>query len=114
MDASVQALSPDQAGVVNSGSWGAGIFGVIYLIAMKAYTHALIAFIGSIVPVVNIGVWIYYILKGKQLAWQFRPWKSYDDFLACQRIWDTWAKWIFGISLAFGVLATLILIAGER
>lgn len=112
MDASAQVLSAEQGRVVNSGSWGAGAFGFVYLIAMKAHAHALIAFIGSFVPLVNVAVWIYYILKGKQLAWQFRPWKSFDDFLTCQRIWDRWAKWIIGISAAVVVLA-LILSGGE-
>lgn len=107
MEATTQALSSEQARVVNSGSWGA-TFGFIYLIAMKANTHALIAFIGSLVPVVNIAVFIYYILKGKQLAWQFRSWKSFDDFLACQRIWDKWAKWLIGISIALGILGAVV------
>lgn len=97
------ALSSEQRRALESGSWGAAI-GFIYLISMKAHTHALIAFIGSLIPIVNLVVWIYYIMKGKQLAWQFRAWKGFDDFLTCQRIWDRWAKWLFAIGLVLGVL----------
>ena len=103
-------ISPEQQRVIDSASWGAAIFGFIYLIWMNAQTHALIALLGSAVPGVNIVAWMYYVMKGKQLAWQFRKWKGFDDFLSCQRIWDRWAKRVFAIVLAFGVLIVVLIL----
>jgi hypothetical protein len=93
-----------QQQVINSGSWGAGGFGFIYLLSMKAYTHAIVSFVLSLIPIVNIVVFVYYVINGKRLAWANRQWQGFDDFLSCQRIWDRWAKWWFGILVVSAIL----------
>ncbi len=105
------ALTPDQDRVINSGSWGAAIFTWIYLIAMRAYPHAVIVFLLSFIPLVQFVIWIYCMVIGKRLAWTKRTWRGFDDFLACQRIWDKWAKWFFGIGLVMFALAILLFFA---
>ena len=113
--AAAAGLNPAQMSVINSGSWAAAIFTWIYLIAMRAYTHALIAFLLSLILLVNLAVWIYYILHGKRLAWANRTWQGFDNFLACQRIWDKWAKWFFflGLPLLFVVSLVVGFLWGE-
>lgn len=106
------ALTPEQTKIVESGSWGAAAFTWIYLLAMQAHKDMVISLVGGFVPVVNIVVWIYYIINGKKLAWAHRPWQGFEDFLACQRIWDRWAKWFLGIVVVLavlGILAAIIL-----
>ena len=98
------ALTPAQLNVVQSGSWGAACFQWIYLLVMKSPKDALISFLVGFIPVANLVVWIYYITNGKKLAWANRTWLGFDDFLACQRIWDRWAKWLLAISLVFALL----------
>ncbi|MGQ0548575.1 MAG: hypothetical protein ACT4PY_02770 [Armatimonadota bacterium] len=101
------SLTSDQTKIVQSGSWGAAGFSWIYLLAMQAHRDMVISLLGGIVPIVNIAVWVYYIINGKKLAWANRTWQGFDDFLACQRIWDRWAKWLVGIVVGFAVLGIL-------
>lgn len=101
------ALTPDQMKIVQSGSWGAAGFSWIYLLAMQAHKDMVISLLGGFVPVVNLAVWIYYIINGKKLAWANRTWQGFDDFLACQRIWDRWAKWVIALGLGIAVLGIL-------
>lgn len=101
------ALTPEQTKVIESGSWGAAAFTWIYLLAMQAQRDMVIALLGGFVPIINIVVWIYYMINGKKLAWANRTWQGFDDFLACQRIWDRWAKWFLGVVVVLVVLGIL-------
>ncbi len=96
--------------IIHSPSWGAAAFGPIYLLAMRAYAHAL-GFIVVIVllviadlypdhleslewlPLAVLAVaWFASALGGKRVAWRMRRWRDFGDFLACQRVWDRWGK----------------------
>ncbi len=104
------SLTPDQMHVIHSGSWSVAGFSWIYLLAMKLYKDALILFLLGFLPVVNLVASIYYIINGKKLAWASRTWQGFDDFLACQRIWDRWSKILIGILVGFAVLGILLAI----
>ena len=96
--------------VIHSPSWGAAAFGPIYLLAMRAYAHALglIVVIALLInaqlyparleslgwlPLAVLAVaWFASALGGKRVAWRTRRWRDFADFLACQRVWDRWGK----------------------
>ncbi len=104
------SLTLAQKQVVESGSWGAAIFTWVYLLAMRSPKDALILFLLQVIPIVNLVSWVYYILNGKKLAWANRTWQGFDDFLACQRIWDRWGKVCFAIIAGLTVLGILLAI----
>lgn len=101
------SLDEFQTRVIYSPSWGA-TFGFIYLLAMRAWKDAILSFILGLIPLINIGVFIYYVVQGKRIAWRTRQWQGFQDFLNCQRIWDKWAKWILAIVAVIGILAAIL------
>ncbi len=113
LQSSSASLAETQVRVINSWSWGAAVFTSIYLLAMKSNKDALIALLLQFIPLVNLGVWIYYGVNAKKAAWTNRSWKGFEDFLACQRIWDAWAKWLLGIGIALFVLAYFLGALGQ-
>lgn len=110
--AAIGADDADRRRVIESGSYGAAFFNWIYLLAMRAWGHAAIAFVFTmLVPPATWIVWIVYGLYGKRIAWETRRWRDFDDFLACQRVWTraavVWTVLIGGIMLLGIVLAIL-------
>jgi len=95
--------------VIESPSYGAAFFNWIYLLAMRAWGHAALAFVFSIIvsPTFWI-VWIVYGMYGKRIAWKTRQWRDFDDFLASQRAW-TRAAVVWTIVIGAIMLAGLIL-----
>ena len=115
--------------VLNSPSWGAFVFNWLYLAYMRAYRHFAVALTASVLSyvlttvsdsafsltlagVLGLTPWLYYTFVGKSIAWRTRRWDDFEDFLACQRKWDSWAKWIFGITASVIVLVWLIAASG--
>lgn len=92
--------------VIDSVSYGAAFFNWIYLAAMRAWGHVLLALI--ITAVFWPAAWIIYGMYGKRIAWRTRRWRDFDDFLACQRVW-TRAAIVWTIVIGAIVLAGLIL-----
>jgi len=104
--------------VIYSPSWAAFVFGPIYLASMRAWWHALIwslVLLGGdyfsddppsqlFVWTIRIASWIAYTWIGKRLAWSRRRWRTFDEFLACQRLWDKWAKGFFLAQLLLAIL----------
>jgi hypothetical protein len=70
---------------------------------MRAWGHALLAILGLFVILGQPIVMVAYGIYGKRIAWQSRQWRDFDDFLACQRKWTTWAVWLSILS-AIGFL----------
>jgi|GEM_PF-3320539 len=107
--------TPDEAyrrQVIDSPSYGAAFFSWIYLLAMRAWGHALLAFVFSVIvsPTIWI-VWIVYGMYGKRIAWQTRRWRDADDFLACQRAWTRAAiAWtvVVAVIVLLGMILSLI------
>ena len=112
-----------QVRIINSPSWGVLQFGFVYLGSMRAWVHAGVLFVaelvgyalrdsaGAVLILVPLG---YYVLKGKRLAWTSRPWRDFDDFLSCQRYWDTAAKALLGIGVVFVAVSSLLKLAIRR
>jgi len=111
--AGVAAAAPptetDQRQVINSGSYGAAFFNWIYLVAMRAWGHAVLAFILD--AVFWPAAWVIYGIYGKRIAWQSRRWRDFNDFVACQRVWTQWAVWItviLAVVMVLGILAAVL------
>jgi hypothetical protein len=47
--------------------------------------------------------------KGNEWAWQSRHWDSVEHF---KRVQHTWARWGWGITIAFTILLTIMLLLG--
>lgn len=95
--------------VIESASYGAAFFNWIYLAAMRAWGHMLLALI--ITAVFWPAAWIIYGMYGKRIAWKTRRWRDFDDFLACQRAWTRAAiVWtiVIGAILLAGMLLSII------
>ena len=113
-----QTMSPDQVHVINSGSWGAAMLNFVYLFFMRLYAPAVLLAALQVAGYVVSGpralsilikaatsvLSILFIFIAKRLAWTSRPWRNYEDFLACQRVWDRWGKGLFlGALIAVGL-----------
>ncbi len=96
--------------VVNGGSWSAPTFGPIYFIAMRAWSHAVLAIVLGLIPGVNLAFGFYAAVYGKRIAWKSRSWRDLDDFLVCQRAWDMWAKVVCVATILALVAATAKLV----
>jgi len=98
-----------QRRVIDSPSYGAAFFNWIYLLAMRAWGHALLALVltGVFWPL----AWIVYGIFGKRIAWHSRRWRDFDDFLACQRAW-TRAAVVWTVVIA--ALMAIAMLLGVR
>jgi hypothetical protein len=96
--------------VIESASYGAAFFNWIYLAAMRAWGHMLLALI--ITAVFWPAAWIVYGIYGKRIAWKTRRWRDFDDFLACQRAWTraaiVWTM-IIGAIVLLGLISSLLM-----
>ena len=104
-------------------NWGAFLLSWIWGIGNKTYIAFLIfafslvniiPFVGWIAP---FGFCIWLGIKGNELAWKNREWKSLEDFDEIQRKWAMWGGIIAGVSIVLSVVflffAMVILAAGE-
>ncbi|MDI6771537.1 MAG: hypothetical protein QME77_03005 [bacterium] len=112
--------------VISGPSWGAAALGPLYLLAMRAHTHALgltlaillLAFarfhperpesLEWILAAVLAAVWFASVVGGKRAAWSSRRWRDFADFLACQRTWDRWGKGVLAVALVLVGLDRLL------
>jgi len=84
---------------VRSGSWGYAGLPFIYLIAHRAWWHLLANLAGSVIPVVNIGVYLWYVFNVKRLVQSTRKFESSDQYRAVQQAWDKAGKLVLVIGL---------------
>ena len=111
-----ESLTEEQSKIINSGSWGATL-GIFYLIGMQSWVWLLIVLGVGVVSSFLAGIpslvmMIYLIVKGKDIAWKTRRWKSFDEFLMVQRTWDFWGKILFGFQMLaiVGLMVAMILV----
>src|SRR5438034_449213 len=57
-----------QQAAVRNGSWGYAGLPFVYLIAHRAWLHLLANVVGSVIPVVNIGVYLWYVFNARRLV----------------------------------------------
>lgn len=81
-------------------SWGAFWFNWIWAIFNKTWIGLL-----ALIPVVNLIMMVVLGVKGREWAWQNKPWRSIDEFNRVQRKWSR-ASWIvIAAGLAVGFAA---------
>ena len=98
MYAAATSAATQQAAVRN-GSWGYAGLPFIYLIAHRAWLHLLANVVGFVIPVVNIGVYLWYVSNARQLVQSTRKFQSFDHYYAVQEAWDRAGKWVLFVGL---------------
>src|SRR3989441_630613 len=101
-------VAPPNAGtqqtIVRSGSWGYAGLPFIYLIAHRAWWHLLANLVGSMIPMVNIGVYLWYVFNVRRLVQSTRKFESFDQYRAVQQAWDKAGKSVLAIGLLIVIL----------
>ena len=55
--------------------------------------------VGSMIPMVNIGVYLWYVFNVRRLVQSTRKFESSDQYRAVQQAWDRAGKWMLFIGL---------------
>ena len=98
MYAAATSAATQQAAVRN-GSWGYAGLPFVYLIAHRAWLHLLANVVGSVIPVVNIGVYLWYVFNARRLVQSSRKFQNFDQYYAVQQAWDRAGKWMLFVGL---------------
>jgi len=88
-----------QQAAVRDDSWGYAGLPFIYLIAHRAWWHLLANVVGSVIPMVNIGVSLWYVFNVRRLVQATRKFESFDQYCAVQQAWDRAGKWVLFVGL---------------
>src|SRR5437667_6023983 len=98
MYAAATSVATQQA-VVRNGSWGYAGLPFIYLIAHRAWLHLLANVVGFVIPVVNIGVYVWYVSNARQLVQSTRKFQSFDHYYAVKEPRDRAGNWVLCVGL---------------
>ncbi len=90
-------------------SWGAFLFGWIWAIGNKTWIGLL-----CMIPYLGWLCRIYLGIKGRELAWQNKRWKSVAEFNRVQRKWSVWAGILIGGAAGIGILAAIAIPAYQQ
>lgn len=82
-------------------NWGAFLLTWIWGIGNGVYRSLLV-----LVPVYGIYEWIMLGHKGNRMAWEARPWDSFESFHRTQRKWATWAIVIWGLVILIIIISS--------
>lgn len=88
---------------VKGWNWGAFFLNGIWGLGNKTYI-ALLAFI----PIINIPIMIFLGLKGNELSWENKDWKSVEHFVSAQRKWNIAGLVVFAIYILVFLIEFLI------
>jgi hypothetical protein len=88
---------------VKGWSWGAFLLNWIWAIGNRTWIGLLAMF-----PYVGLIVMIWLGLRGRELAWQNKPWDSVEHFNTVQRKWSVWGVVVV---VGFGALGVLSAVA---
>ena len=94
-----------QETIVRSGSWGYAGLPYIYLIAHRAWWHLLANLVGAAIPVVNIGVYLWYLFNAKRLVGSTRKFDGFDQYRAVQEAWDRVGMWVLVVGLVVLIIS---------
>jgi hypothetical protein len=95
-------------------NWGAFQLTIFWTAAMNRWgwfaamliAHPLTCGLFGMVAAIYLGV------RGNELAWQSREWKSVEHFVDTQRVWNAWGKGFFIAScVIFGIYLFMMLVA---
>ncbi len=77
-----QNLTPEQLKYIRGGSLSAFFGGLIWPLGSKLWLYALL----SLVPLVNIYVWLKLTFHGRRMSWEKGEWQSFDQFKQRQKL----------------------------
>ena len=60
--------------------------------------------VGSMIPMVNIGVYLWYVFNVRRLVQSTRKFESSDQYRAVQEVWDKAGK----LALVIGLLIVIV------
>lgn len=78
------AVVPDQ---IRGFNWGALLLNWIWTLGNATCGMAILSFVLSAIPLVNLGWAIYLGLHGNEIAWRSKQWQGVEHFKATQRKW---------------------------
>jgi hypothetical protein len=81
-DERYKSLTPEQINFIHKWSWGAFFGGAIWPLGNKLFIWALL----SLIPLVNIYVWIKLAIEGRRMAWEQSGWDDFDHFRYRQKV----------------------------
>ena len=71
---------------------------------------SLVIFIPIIGWIGSLGISVYLLIKGNELAWRSgRPWQSVEEFYAVQKAWTMWGLIVAGISIVISIITSVII-----
>lgn len=94
----------DQQDFINKWSWGGLLLYVFYFLGSRNYKRAFLYFLGVVVPILNIYLWIKSGLRGRKLVWESGKWQDFELYKIRQKLLDK-------IGLIILVINILVLIA---
>ena len=88
-------------------SWGAFFLGWIWAIGNRTWIGLL-----TLIPVVGLIMRVVLGFKGREWAWQNKPWHSVEHFQRVQKKWSVWGVVVAAIGLI--LMAILISIISTK
>jgi hypothetical protein len=94
---------------VKGWSWGAFFLSWIWAIFNKTWIGLL-----ALIPYVGFLIAIYLGVKGRELAWQNKPWESLEHFNQVQKRWSVWGAVVVIGTFTLGVVAGIAIPAYQQ
>lgn len=83
-------------------NWGALLLNWIWSIFNLSCGFAILSFVLSLIPLVNIAWMIILGVKGNEWSWQAKRWSSVEHFLETQRKWMIAGIIVFVVGIVLG------------
>ncbi len=99
-----KTVTPEQAAFIGRGSFGAFSLGLIYFLASGLMIDALL----SLVPIVNLYIWIRGIIRGRKMSWEKGQWADFTTYQNRQKLLDKIGIVVLIISFAFGLVMGIV------
>jgi hypothetical protein len=83
-----EGLTAEQSAFIAQWSWGGFLLYCIYFLGNGLYKTAVLYFFGTLVPGLNIYLWIRAGLRGRKMAWGKKIWNDFSSYEKRQRLLD--------------------------
>lgn len=111
--AQTQRISANREDVpyeIKKWNWGAFCFNWLWGVCNGVYWPLLLIivnFIPYVGGLISLGACIALGINGNEWAWKAKTWSSIAEFKRVQHNWSIAILWVFGISIAIGIMAGL-------
>jgi hypothetical protein len=100
-------------------SWAAALMTWIWAIGHQFWMGLIVipvSVVLGLIPIIgfllNIGLMVFFGVKGNEWAWQHRRWESIEQFRSTQRVWTIWGVVLMVLfillGLGFGFMAAML------